>query len=532
MNVVVLVVVALLFLGGLIAIGVGHQRWNWATVVAAFLVLIASTTYLYLGTRLAARDRAWTSKVERKRLDLARVADALQPSPRGGLVPVPGQRSIDDLEAERNRWQRAVARVKTWGRQPWRNLSYTPPKEEGGGGRIDVGADGNPQDLQPLAAGARVFLFDERDYEDGGRYLGEFLVRDVKKELDADGVKILGISLTVVPTGAPLAAALEGAHDKVLMFDELPVDRWLAFYRTKTAAPDAESAPADTDAQPPAEQPAEAAPESAKEPDEADASAEARVMPSPRKSVKAVEASLGGDAEVGRLVADFIESFKTHDDPVPEDEWDALLTAATEGRLTPGTSWAVVEFTGSYTLPGGAQQADDLIEIKRDYVEGERAELDLQTALDVKKAEKGKLVRVIRRRPLADARVLLHGAAVTDDNGIRSDGASGLAIGLRAEIAALDKAQAALEASRKNAEAGVALATTTGGQLTDDLKLWQRDAEEATKLAEGFERQVARITEARAAADRDVVELGRQLDAAIGLLTAEIDRAAPPPPAP
>jgi hypothetical protein len=504
MNIVVLAAIGLLVLVGLIAVGLGHKRWNWGTVAAAFLVLVSVTAYLYLAARVAARDRGWMRAVQRYETNIARARDALEPSPRRGLVPIEGQQSLTALEAERDRWRRALSRVETWRSPGWENASFTPPKDATSTGQIDLPAEGNDEKSEPLQPGAHVFVFDMATLEDGGRYLGEFRITAVKYD---DGTKRW--TLTVAHTAAPDKAdaeVLAGRHDAVVVFEDLPVDRWLAFYRTK--------------------QEAEAA------------APEQGVMPEPVKtSLEQVEAALKPDGEVGRLVTEFIESFKTHEEVVPEDEWATVTAGVEQGTVLPGTYWGVVEFTEPHTFAAadaGDAESEETDGIKRDYEAGEQAEIDLATALDLQKGEKGKLVKIIRRRPLSDALARLHGTPIPEDEagapGIRADGVAGLTERLRAEVADLARAEQQLTTSLESVSAGVTQANDVAGQLREDLESWKRDAAEATRLAGAFEQQLQQVAAARTNAERQVVDLGRDLGAIIARLTAEIDRVAPPPP--
>ncbi|MGI9177671.1 MAG: hypothetical protein ACR2IT_07430, partial [Pirellulales bacterium] len=77
MNYVLLGLIALVLLGGLIAFGVGHKRWSWGTVAAAFLVLLSAAGYLYVASRMAAYEWSWTKSVRAKQVELARQRDAL-----------------------------------------------------------------------------------------------------------------------------------------------------------------------------------------------------------------------------------------------------------------------------------------------------------------------------------------------------------------------------------------------------------------------------------------------------------------------
>jgi hypothetical protein len=499
MNIVVLAAIGLLVLVGLIAVGLGHRRWNWGTVAAAFLVVVSATTYLYLASRVAARDRSWMRVVRRYEGDIARVRDALAPKPRGGLEPIEGQQSLSALTAERDRWRRALDRVETWRSPGWENASFAPPKDAASAGQIDLPAEGNAEDAPPLQPGAHVFVFDMATLEDGGRYLGEFLVREVK--YDAGTKRFV---LTVAHASGRDKAddeALAGRHDAVAVYEDLPVDRWLAFYRTQQ-----------------------------------DAEATDSVMPAAVKTpLEEVEKTLKPDGEVGRLVGDFIESFKTHEEVVPEDEWPAVIASTEQGETLPGIFWGVVEFTAphAFAAPEATDSPDEEDAAKREYEAGEQAELDMVTAVDLQKADKAKLLKIIRRRPLSDALARLHGSPVlpgaAGEPGIRADGVAGLTERLRAEVAELARADKQLATSLENVNAGVTQANDVAGQLGEDLTTWKRDAAEATRLTAAFEKQLEQVATARTGAERQVVELGRELTAIVARLSAEIDRLAPAP---
>ncbi len=508
MNIVVLAAIGLLVLVGLVAVGLGHRRWNWGTVAAAFLVIVSTTGYLYLATRVAARDRSWQRVVRRLETDLARLRDGLAPSPRGGFAPIEGQPSLVALRDERDRSRRAFERIDTWRSPGWENASFIPPKDATATGTIDLPAidlpDLKPDDiaaLQPLQPGAHVFVFDMATLEEGGRYLGEFLVRGVKFD---DGTKRFVLTVTHASgRDARDDETLAGRHDAVAVFEDLPVDRWLAFYRTRPAA-----------------------------------EATGTVMPEPVKTpLEEVEKTLKPDGEVSRLVSDFITSFETHEQVVPEDEWAAATEATERGEALPGTLWGVVEFTAQHTFSTAQGAAEDEAGSEdatpREYESGEQAEFDLVTSLELQKAGKVKLVKIIRRRPLADAQARLHGSPVmagaAGEPGIRADGVAGLTERLRAEVAELARAEKQLATSLESVKAGVTQANDIAGQLGEDLETWKRDAAEATRLATAFEKQLEKVVVARTAAERQVVELGRELTTIVARLTAEIDRLAPAP---
>jgi hypothetical protein len=198
MTYALLGLIALVLLAGLIAFGVGHKRWSWGTLIAAFLVLLTAAGYLYLVSRFAAYDWAWAKFVRSKQEELARVQDALVPdrSNGGRLKPIGGDdaasRSIAELTKERERWQRAFDRIDTWRDRSWAKASFTPPKADGATGKLEIpfataappAAEGDAAAAEPpkpgsppLDPGTTVYLFEDVPAQEGGRYLGAFLVQ-------------------------------------------------------------------------------------------------------------------------------------------------------------------------------------------------------------------------------------------------------------------------------------------------------------------------------------------------------------------
>ena len=502
MDYVVLALVGLVLLGGLVALGAGHARWSWGTVIAGLLVLITAGGYLYLVTRLAARERVWATSITRYQTDLARVRDALQPGPRGVLAPIPEEASLDVLRAERDRWRRAFEKARDWQGRIWPGASFSPPREAGGTGLIELPPDGNAADDPPFAAGSVVFLVDEADLQDGGRYLGQFRVE--KSEFRGNR-HVLTVTETAARDGYD-ARILQADHPAVTVYEDLPVDRWLAFYRTP-----ADRAAAATGIAP---QPAKVAAETVTEVLSAD------MLPDDPSA-----------AQVKGLVEAFVEMFTQHEEAVPEESWDDVAAKLAAGSVPHGTYWAEVEFTADHEFAEGSEEA------KRDYVAGERAEFDLGTALTLRdELSTAKIVGLIYRRPLVDAVTLLHGGIVSargpaedGGDGVRADGAAALMRALRQEKADLLAAAARLEQTLASVAGTTTATTTVAEELTADLEQWQRDVTAAERLTGRFEDAVSRTTTERQATEDRVVELGRELVRVNATLTAEIDRVAPPP---
>lgn len=500
---ILLAVLFVVLLGGLVSLGIGHRRWSIGTVVAGFLVLLAAVTYLYFAAQLAHRERAWARKVADYQARLAKAEHDRQGDPRAEGWEE-GPESLGRLRSKRDRWRRGLDRIDTWRDRHWDKASFQPPKDDASPGRIELAAEGNAEDSPPIGVGAHVFLFDMAPFEEGGVYLGEFLVQATA--FDEAGKRHVLTVVQTSPRDAYDTQVLRAPHDSVTVYETLPVDRWLAFYRSRERRID--------DAE-------------AIEPDKQD----------PDKIREVLESS----PQVGSLVQRFVDTFRQHEKDVPRDEWKSAEVAA-EAADKPGTVWAEVEFTKphSFLAEGAAAAADS--GPKQDFEPGERMEFDLQTARDLEDDRSVATIRrVFRRRPLTDALTLLHGARSPGGDGVAVEGTATLLSILRDELAALERSNARLKASIDAAQANTddekkvvnelrrdLTGTDAAGKVVD-ANHWRHDVEEAERLAAAFQRELDATDRALREAEAAIVERGRELTALTTRLTLEIDRVAPPP---
>jgi hypothetical protein len=511
MEIAVLAAIGLLLLGGIVAFAVGNRGWSIGTVVAALLVLLATGGFLYLAARLAARDAAWAKAVRDLEQRLARARDGLGPTAEGRLEPLPDVKSVAMLREERDRWSRAAATVDTWRNRYWSNASYEPDGGDGPriGARIVVprpprqpapaqpGAGADPNQPAPaaqpplLTAGAMIFLFDESPIAEGGRYLGAFTVGEAALDAGIDS-QVLTATLVGEPNERE-RKMLSEPHGPVTIYDELPVDRWIAFFRLNPA----------TDA----------------------------ATPNGVTARNDVAAQFDGidDEDVRALVQAFVERFEQHESEVSEADWPAALQQLSEGAVVPGSFWATVEFTKSHTFAGAAGSPS------REFAAGDEGDFDLATALELRDRDLVKVRRVVRRRPLSDALAAIYGTQVgpaAEQGGggsQRTDGAIALLRQLRSELVVIDTAAQRLDQALTATTANTEATTVVVQELTEDLGSWERDATAATGVADAFAASIDTTTRQREQADQAVVTLGRELAATLARLTAEIDRVAPAP---
>lgn len=523
MNIVVAAILGLVLLAGLLTLAFGHRGWSWGTVVAAVLALLAAGGYAYLAARIAERDRAWKQVVRKYEGDVLRERDAQALDAEGRPRPMPDGKSLVQLAAEEARWRRALERVDTWRGRAWREASFTPPKEgepgtillaeqevvapaaepEAAPAPAEDGAEDGEAAVEPppggdanvpLAAGAEVSVFDDAPLEEGGRFLGIFRV--VAAEFDPAAKRA---TLKVVPAAPPDEADLRAwskTYEVVTVYEDLPVDRWMAFYRM---------------------------------PGRAAADTAGTELLDPAKS---------DPEELLARLERLKEEFTRHETEI-EVEGDPADFAAglVAKKPQPGRYWAVVEFTEDHALEDAvverikellAPEIDDESMIKSTFTAGESAEFDLQTALDLGAAVK--IVKVLDRRPLSDAFTMLLGGTLPGGEGpLRAEGLATLRRRLEAELAALERSTGQLAAALENVAGQRTVVDQDREALLADLRQWKLDVEAAEKTAAAFEARLRRLSGSLAATVQAIGTLGRELTAGMGRLAAEVDRRAPAP---
>jgi hypothetical protein len=547
MDVVLLAVIGLVVLLGLVAIAVGNKGWSWGTVAAAVLLLFAATGYLYLAARLAERERSWRSVVAKTQSDIDRILADAKP----GAAAAP--KSLAGLRHQRDRWMRALAFVDTWHGRSWKNATFSPPRD-GKAGAITIEMASEESEVAPLSAGAEVAVFDDASIEDEGRFLGLFRVQAVNAVKGAETAQ-----LTIVPAATPAPPSESDTklwtrnYDAVTVYESLPVDRWLAFH--KTPGDDGDAAP----------------------------DATGRWMPRPRKTA---------GEEALKSLEEQMTSLEQHDNEIPEEQWPEIDQQLEAGVILPGRYWAVVEFTknvrftkkqgepgaGTFAIddaaeaaPGGEDDEGDegpdepgaMIEPgapiggddaggdgdakrpadpdptagavtkrfkEKRFKEGEQAEFDLQTALDLQNDEQlARITRVIERRPLADPFTALRGAEfgakAADGKPLRAEGIDAVRQGLLVEMESITGALARIKRSRDNVETQAAAVAEETTQLTEDLTSWGKDAAAATATAQAFDDRLRAATIELASLESSIIRLGNALRGDWAALTEAIDAA-------
>lgn len=484
MEILLLALIPLVLLAGLVLFAFGYRGWHWGTITAAILVLLVAAGYTFLAGMLAERERAWRAFVADYQSKLASERDALVPGTGGRLVPDENRKSLAALSQDRARWRRVRDRIETWRGRHWDKAAFQPPVVAKDGtvtaGRVTI----EDVDKLTINPGAELYLFDAAPVEETGRFLGAFTVTAV------DG-NVLSVVPALPPTAAD-TALWQAGREEVTVYEDLPVDRWMAFHRTMpTVEADAGSA---------------TTPEQRK----AD----------PEELLKHLEGQL--------------EEVRQHAEPVAEEEWPKLVEGLRSRSVLPGTYWATVEFKESHSLPrAGGEPAE--------FEAGQTATFDLETAQKLADDGTATVVAVERRRPLADAQTALRGsdyklAGAGDDRPtIRIEGVAFIRRMLEADIATITETTERMQAAKGSADAQLQLHVQEAADLDADLAKWRSDAESAGQVAERFEARVTDAGAELAAVETAIVELGRELAGASALLVGAIDERAPapvrPPPA-
>lgn len=565
MLLVPLIILTLLFLVGAIALGIGHKGWNWGTIVAAWLILLTSVGAFFLVGMLGQREREWRKVVAAYEARIARERDALVPAG-GKLRPDPASKPIPTLENERDRWARVRDTINTWRGRHWDNADFVPPAE-GRPGTITIAGLEN----STINPGAELYVFDTTPIEQGGRFLGAYRVEAVEKNF----FKVSNIS---VPDAADLKALAQPRDGQVAVYEDLPIDRSIAFYRTAVPAPPGSDATAGDAGQAPTEQ--------------LDGSA------GPRKSdPEAMLRHLEGKLEELRLHDTVIAGAEAGATVPPTDGEDG---GATDGEIAPGATrpvadpmasqtpplgvrWARVvfnkafdytwpdgttsvfragellpsipadqiavlrergaDFTSTWSIPPGLYWAN--VEFKQphsfqrpqgeplEFEPGRTVQFDLETAKGLEAEGVATITSVVFRRPLADGNVALRGAGQLQSNGkalpFEVVGLVVMRRILEEEKRSIDSSIGQLAGAKASTDEEIALRKTEQAELDDDIDHWNRDVDASERTAAAFAARLSTVRRELATAEKAIGDLGRDLTATIDSLTRAIDQSAPAP---
>ena len=164
------------------------------------------------------------------------------------------------------------------------------------------------------------------------------------------------------------------------------------------------------------------------------------------------------------------------------------------------------------------------------FNEGEKAEFDLQTALDLQNEKQwARITTVMERRPLSDPFTAIRGstfsAKAANGQPVRAEGIDAIRQGLLVEMASIAAAATRIEASHDNIEAQAKAVTDEKQQLDSDLTSWGKDVTAATETAAAFDDRLRAATIELSALENSIVRLGKELTASWATLTSKADAA-------
>ena len=564
MPLIPLIILGVVFLVGAVALAIGHKGWHWATVAAAWLVLLTAVGAFFLVGMLGKREQEWRSLVAAYQSAITRERDAMVTAAGAAAPrPDPSAKPLAVLEDERQRWERVRDRIDTWRGRHWEDADFVPPAE-GRAGTVTI----NGLDNSTINPGAEFYLFDTVPIEEGGRFLGAYRVDAVDKS-------VFTVSPISTPDAADKAALAKPRDGKVIVYEDLPVDRSLAFYRTPVpAAPGTEgegAAPVDG-----VPGPTKTAPEAmlrhlerkleelrlhdtplggpaapAAGPDDAggtpgDDAVAADGGPAPGASVEVPDPALSETPPLGvrwaRVVfskpfvyawPDGTESSFAAGEVLPSIPAEQVAILRERGAefesawsIPPGLYWAEVEFTQPHSFPRA--QGEPL-----EFDTGRTATFDLDTARTLVQAGVATIRSVVFRRPLADGNVALRGAGAyqADGRSLPMD-VNGLVVVrriLEEEKNAIDSSIAQLGNAKASTTREIEQRRAEAEDLTDDLEHWKTDVTASIGAAEAFTARVNAVRRELESSETAIVLLGRELAEASASLTQAIDQSAPAP---
>ena len=514
MNIVILALLGLVLLFGLIAFGIGHKGWSWGTVAFSILTLLAAAGFVFLGSRIAERERSWREKVRSLNADISRTRDGMQTDSNGVLQPIPGEDSLAVLQEKQQRWYQALNRVNTWKGRMWQGKAFQPPTgTEVGEVTLPLPENAAPNPF--INTGSQLYIFDSNSADNGGRYLGVFSVGNSAVQ---ENKLVLSVKPLATPTEAD-KALWKNTYENVHVFEGLPVDRWLAFYRTQQSGDDSSN--------------------------EESLLTHYPGLPSLRKADGSEEEKVPTD-----LLADLedqLDQFEKHgtEIPEPDDGWQTLVE---KNILTPGEYWASVTFSLAYLMetktaetfiePGSEAKSTDDIKIRTteratQFEKGDQANLLLEKAIEMQERGIVSIDTVFYRRPLLDMGIAMEGNAVAakpegDDQAFKVNVPGGYTLHgrLTKRIEQLNQSIKDLALAKDDASKTLVVVTKEREEINEDLPFWEKDVVESDAVRNNLEQRLDRVTQQLDDAWASVVQAGREYDGAMSLLQSNIEKQA------
>lgn len=539
-------ILVVVLLSGMVTVSLGWKRWHPATIVAAWLLLIAAGGFVVLASMRAEREASWAELVRRYEASTLRLIDAVAPGEDGLYKPV-GQAeldnlsacSLDSLERSRDAWRRVLERVDSWRGRSWPNATFSPPDAENPGLlAIDMPVD------PTIAEGAVLYVFDQLPEDDDGPveaasdgFVGAFRVE-----------KVEGKEITIRPLhdnpDNPLVAQdrerWNRPHDLVTVYESLPVDR--REFRTRvrrTLEPSldlaASSLPIDGEAAA-----AEAPDDAGGGPDGSGIPSSPDSDPPPPPDVRWAFVTFEQDylwkPDDGPADGPGV-AFKA-DDEFPEFPAREVARLRAEGvkfryrwQLPPGVYWADVTLKQAWSPPG--EQGPDGSPVA--HPAGSSIRIPLDAAWRLESEDIATIDERLRLRPLADGSTTLDGIPGVSwrpiENGPEkvlesadAEGINRIAVSIARSIDELRRLRERLDMAVGVAKARLDDLGGVETALQKELVHWKKDSEDAAAIEQALLRRDELAATALRTAESDVTTLAEAYRRALLTVATEISR--------
>lgn len=523
--------VVIVLLAGLVAVSMGWKQWHVATIVAAWLLFLATGGFVFLASMRAERESAWAQLVQRYESSTRKVADAQTKGADGFYKPIGecslddlGNCSLDQLVRSRNAWRRVLSLVDSWRGRFWPKATFSPPNG-GNAGLLAIDIDGDPG----IAVGAILYVFDHASRDgDGTDASGEFVGAFTAE-------KIEGKEISIIPLGEnadnPLLAEdrerWNRPHDSVTVYESLPVDRRSAFTRVdRTPEPslnlaNAPSISADVD------EPSDAA-------EEIPSKADSETPPSDvRWAAVTFEDDyvwkLDDGSEVTFQANDVFPEFPASEIPKLKDEG---VKFQYRWVLPPGVYWANVTLTKPWSPPG-EKGGDDSDTAGGDLPSGSKVAVPLDLAWVLEADDAATIESTFRLRPLADGSTSLEGIpaiAVGSEQFFENAGVEGinrLAVTIGRETDELRSLRKNLEEAGEKAKERRKSLESLKESVERELGNWKLDGADADAMQASLQSREQKAETELRRAEADVKTLSTAYQRTLQIVADEIRRRSP-----
>ena len=530
MGMIPIAFLVIFILGAMVALGIGHKGWSYGTIAAAWLLLLASIGFIVLVAMVSNRERQWRKIARDYELAIAKERDAMAPNSSGVLETFGEEgttvsKSLSELDLLRTQWQRIASKVNSWRGRHWEKAAFEPPRELNDG-TITITDSEKPA----IAPGAILYLFGIQETQaQGGTFLGEFIVQKANEN-------IFDISPTSIPNDNE-KKSWDEPYESITVYENLPFDRWLTYYRTKnlvsqkvppeegTLSPDRlkELEQHEESLDPvPAETPGEEEPENPLATVSLDPPLGVRwatvtfLEPCAYTWPDGNPASFAQDESFSAFPAEHIKHLR-----------DSGASFKHQWNYPPGVRWAKVLFTAPKVIERTDAAAKENMEGGGEpfqFESGAEAFFDIETAEKLAQENVVEIKERIFRRPLVDP--------FTELRGNEKFGVEGILLlrkGIENLIGGTEATRDALKQANASAQEDILTRKEEREKLMSDKSGWSTDAQTATKIVEKFQSKVMDRDKNLASLLNEIQDWDSEFRTISQTLEIEVDRRSPSP---